>query len=406
MQQPAERFHWPSLLQFIFSLLGSLFLWLIGLLLAALGFSSILDQSGRWEDVTLVFMISASLFFAGVLLLPSAGYALAALVGKRISAPRSLAAIWRPSLLIFFLPLVIFLGDQVSRVPRLAWIGLPPLHVIAIGLPVLWLTYLGGRGLYAGSAQRKWGIFASGLLVGPALILFIEVLAIGVAAFPVLLLLSSDPAFLEELMRLTDYMNQYQVPPEGALETFMPYLSQPVVIYAVFAFVSGVVPVIEEALKPIGVWIFAGQIRTPTQGFVAGLLSGAGFALFENLMLSTMGDAWATAVLLRVATGLLHIITTGLMGWALSLAWLRGRYFRLSVAFLTVILIHSFWNALALLSAAPEFGIDAVPYLGQPTTIAVAGLSGMVVLMLIVMLASNRSLRKAAPQPGLPAETT
>ena len=53
------------------------------------------------------------------------------------------------------------------------------------------------------------------------------------------------------------------------------------------------------------------------QGFVAGMLSGACFALYENLTaLSAAGSGNGTTILLaRVGTGLLHIVTAGMVGW-------------------------------------------------------------------------------------------
>jgi RsiW-degrading membrane proteinase PrsW (M82 family) len=402
MQPTTERFHWPSLIQLLFSLLGALFLWVFALFLAVMGVMSVMEQASAWEDITLLFLVVASLFLVGGLLLPSAFFALARLMGRPFRSADRYSRLWRPTLLIFFLPLILFAGDQISRVPRFAWMGLPLLHILAIGLPVLWLTYLGRRGLYGGSPQRMWGIFASGLVLGPGLILFLELLAVLLASIPVILILSGDPVFLERLTALAEYVNEYQMLPEEALEELIPYFNQPLLIYAVFAFVAGVVPVIEEALKPVGVWIFAGSISTPSQGFVAGLLSGAGFALFENLMLSTMGDAWAPAVALRIATGLLHIITAGVMGWALALAWLKGRYLRMALTFLTVIFIHGLWNALAILTASADFGLEGVPNLDQVAAAAAVGLAGLAVLMFVIMLASNRSLRRSSSlaEPG------
>jgi hypothetical protein len=399
MEQPAKPFDWPSLLQFIFSLLGALSLWAITFVLVLIGISALFDRISGWEEVTMVFLVAAGMFLNGALLLPSAGYALAGLLGKNLLFPPWLERLWRPPVLIIFLPLIILLGALVSNIPNLAWIVLPPLHIFAVGLPVLWLTYLGRRGLSHGSPQRSWGIFASGLIIGPSMILFLELLAVMAVGVLAVLYLSTLPGFAEQIRELSEYINQYGTVPQEGLEMLTPYLSQPLIVFIIFAFIAGVVPIIEEILKPVGVWIFATRITSPSQGFVAGLISGAGFALFENLMLSTLGGDWAPTVLLRIATGLLHIITAGLMGWALSLAWLQGRFFRLAFSFLTVVFIHSFWNALALLSAAEVFGLGDFMDVQQITILSGVGLGGMALLMFFVLLASNRSLRKTVPEP-------
>ncbi len=49
-------------------------------------------------------------------------------------------------------------------------------------------------------------------------------------------------------------------------------------IFGVLAVISGIVPLIEEILKPIALWSLVGKDLTDQEGFVAGLLSGAGFA--------------------------------------------------------------------------------------------------------------------------------
>jgi hypothetical protein len=404
MPQPNENFHWPSLVQFVFSILGALTFLVLGLILILIGISTLFEQITGWEETTMVFLVAAGMFLVGALLIPSAAYALARLVGKIITFPDWLERLWRPPVLILLLPLIILLGALVSRLPNLAWIVLPPLHIFAVGLPVLWLTYLGRRGLVSGSPQHSWGIFASGLVIGPSLILFLELFAVGIVGGLVILYLTTLPGFSEQLLKLSEYMNQYGLIPEESLEIFTPYLTEPLIVYTIFAFIAGIVPVIEEILKPIGVWIFASRINTPSQGFVSGLISGAGFALFENLMLSTIGGDWAPAVLLRIATGLLHIITAGLMGWALALAWIKGRFFRLALAFLTVIFIHSFWNALALLSAANIFGLEAFFDIQQITLASGIGLSGMALLMFFVLLASNRSLQFHSSQSDIAAD--
>ena len=78
------------------------------------------------------------------------------------------------------------------------------------------------------------------------------------------------------------------------INTFLPFLLNPVVIFLGFATISVLVPIIEETFKPLGVWFLAGQKITPAQGFGFGVLSGAAFGLFENLgNTSSGGTDWA-----------------------------------------------------------------------------------------------------------------
>jgi hypothetical protein len=362
-------------------------------LLAALGFIQIFSQRQPWEELTMIFLLSGSMGFCGILLLPSVVYAGYGMVGKAINIPSYLGRMWHPLLLIFFFPLVVFLGDQISRQAEVAWLALPPLHALAIGLPVLFLVYLGIRGLNGSSTQQKWGILGAGLILGPGIILVLELIALGGVALIGGVYLTTQPGLLEEITQVIERLQQFTGPPEDAIQLLAPYLLRPEVVFTLFAFIAGVVPVIEEAIKPIGVWLFAGKILTPTQGFVGGVISGAGFAIYENLTLSMVVGDWAAAVSLRAGTGLLHIMTTGLVGWALALAWRERKYLRLAMAYLVAVVIHGLWNALAILSASGVLDAFVTPDLEGISMGAVIGLVITGIIMFIYLLVSNRSLR-------------
>jgi RsiW-degrading membrane proteinase PrsW (M82 family) len=395
---PTSQFHWPSFFQFLFSLLAALGMWGLSLVLFLLGLSLVFQPSPPWADLTQLYLTAATMGMIGTLLVPSAVFAFGGMRGQPIEAPSWLNRVWHPTLLILFLPVILFLGDQISRQPQVAWFGLPPLHILAVGLPVLWLLWLGRRGLPAGSAQRIWGIFGAGLALGPSLILIVEMVALLAVLVLVSGYISSIPGLVDELNLLMEYWNEFGEIPLELLEQFSGHLARPEFLFLVFAFVAGFVPLVEEAIKPIGVILFSGRILTPVQGFTAGLLSGAGFAFFENLLLSTIGGEWTSGVILRIGAGLLHIAATGLVGWGLGLAWREKRYFRLVLAYLTAVVIHGLWNGLALLTALPGLGLEG---LGVSTAalqeIALAsgiGLFSMAVLMFVILIASNISLRR------------
>ena len=136
--------------------------------------------------------------------------------------------------------------------------------------------------------------------------------------------------------------------------------------------------------------------------FAAGLLSGAGYALFENFSLgASAGDDWAMIVVARIGTSLIHIVTTGLMGWALALAWKEKRYMRLGVSYLAAVFIHGLWNSTVILTAGTEiFGTnimlpDFARFIsaGAPLVFAVLVLGSFVLL-----LTFNATLRQSSPQ--------
>jgi hypothetical protein len=159
------------------------------------------------------------------------------------------------------------------------------------------------------------------------------------------------------------------------------------------------VPLIEETFKPIGVWFLAGQKITPAQGFGFGVLSGAGFGLFENLgNTSSGGETWALLAATRISTLLLHCFTAGLVGWALASAWSQRRYLRLGVAYAIAILIHGSWNAMAVLSSI--LSLKGVTNVYIPTTLQQIGTFstiGIVVLgalVLVLFISFNTVLRR------------
>jgi hypothetical protein len=389
-------FHWPSFLQLAASLAGTSLIWLIAAVLAFFGFIQVLDPQPRWEEVTSNFLMVGILLMVGALLLPSAWFALARMLGFSITFPLWLRRLLHPSLLMLLMPVVLAIGYFISLRPEIAWFALPPIHILVIGIPVLWLTYLGLRGLPTGSSQRKWGIFGTGLVLGPAIILVLEMIAlVFFGALVIGVIYFFQPVLFQEIQTLIEIFPAYADRPEEALGLIQPFLFEPIILFSIFAFVAGIVPIIEELLKPIGVWLFSRYVITPAEGFVAGLLSGAGFALFENLTLSTIGDQWAAAVLVRVSTGLLHIITTGLMGLALVLAWRQKRYKRLFWTYLLVVFIHGLWNALALLSAGGGLDLRELEWVMQVSVAAIIALIIIVIIMFYVMLSVNRSLRKS-----------
>ena len=72
----------------------------------------------------------------------------------------------------------------------------------------------------------------------------------------------------------------------------------------------------------------AGKGLTDQEGFVAGLLCGAGFALLENLLyFMNVGTAeeWLFMVIGRAGTGVLHMFGSALMGWGLARTWREGK---------------------------------------------------------------------------------
>ena len=169
-------------------------------------------------------------------------------------------------------------------------------------------------------------------------------------------------------------------------------------IVSALSYFALIIPAIEEIFKPIGVWIFGGKLESPAQGFALGALSGAGFALAETFGVSGQTSEWASLLLSRIGTGILHITTSALMGAAIVLAWHQRRYFRLLGTYLLVIALHGLWNALAITYTFSSLG-DLLDQPGPFMTLQQPIGIGMGILAIVIfgiLIISNRKMTAAA----------
>jgi hypothetical protein len=282
----------------------------------------------------------------------------------------------------------LFLGNWASHNNQVTWLLLPPLNLIAAGLPALWIVYIGTHGLLPGAPRRGWGVFASGLVLGPLIAMILELLLIVVVGILALLWVMLNPSLANQLNALIFRLQNAGPNLEPELRLLIPFLLNPGIIFLGFAFISVLVPLLEELLKPIGVWFLIGQKLTPAQGFGYGVLSGIGFGLIENLG-STSGGAtdWALLASARISTLLLHSFTAGLVGWALVSAWSERHYLRLAIAYAVAVILHGLWNGLVVLSAAVS--LQGLSDVSLPSTLKQAGEFapyGIIVLGVVVLI--------------------
>ena len=244
------------------------------------------------------------------------------------------------------------------------------------------------------------------MTIGPVIMVVLEMVTlIGIIIAGIALLAILEPAALQDMMRLADIV-QTETNEAVLLNLFAPYISNPLVIATGIGYIAIIVPLIEELLKPLAVWLFATKIESPSQGFVLGLLSGAAFALVESLNASADGSmSWPVIVSVRAGTSILHMTASGLVGWGIVSAFKEKRYGRFFAAYLSAVLIHGIWNA-----SAAGAGISAIgESIGKPEWLlnfVPALISGLLVLgvgMLAVLFASNRKLRNIS-KPITPKE--
>lgn len=391
--------HGPSIWQLGLTLIAIFAVWGTALSMALLGLVQRFSPAATTADSLPFLLLSASLVLIGFLLAPSAWYALMHLMGRGTTAAISFSGFLIPAIIVILIPLVLFAGDWISNQEGFAWLLLPPFHILAISLPVLFLTFLAVHGIPLGSPQRAWGVFAAGSFLGPVLIFAAEMLALLAIMAVAVLWISSQPDLLNELMDLMNGLQTGNLQPEQAQSFILPYLTKPAVVLTIGIFGAVLVPLIEELLKPIGVWFLVGTRLTPAGGFVAGILCGAGYALIESLGLASSGAEWASLVVARMGTAGVHIFTTGLSGWALALAWKQNSYLRLGWVYLFNVFFHGLWNAMTLtivVSSIPRLGNNIIyTRLEKIAEFAPMILGALAVLSIIGLLVANRYLSKS-----------
>jgi len=396
----SKRIHWLSVGQLAVSTLAALFFLSAAGLLTLWGMLGLVAQKGTVGDALPMFLMASASKVSGLLMLPSAYYALWRIFDRPAWDTQAVMRRLRLQWWLLALPVVVILGNFLSQHPRIAWFGLPILHPFAIGIPTVWLLFIAIRGLPLGSSQRMWSVFGNGLTLGPLLIFILESL-VGFSFLIVLIVyLFTQPGLSDKIMQLSPLLEQANAP-EKLLEELKPILLQPGVMFGVFLFMAVAVPLIEELLKPIGVWLLFGRKLTPAAGFAAGALSGAGYALIESLALSSNGAEWSSLVLARTGTSAVHILTAGLTGWALSIAWQKRRIFQLLLAYLCAVLIHGLWNGLTLMYSFNLLAaLPGSSWIGQ--LVRAVGMSAPLALVILAlgcvltMAVANRSLRKLA----------
>lgn len=396
--------HLPSLLSAILFILGGLLLTGIALLMGLTALFSLL--TGPEINVQQTIFLLAFGFEAALLFL-AAYFVLQKYLGR--ASADQLFSISVPGRWILILVLVtavsILIGYLVGEIEIVNWFLLPLLTIPAVALPLGILLALGAYGLPMGRRWQAWSILGLSMTLGPFLLFAMEIVLAIVIFIAVGAYVMTQPELILEMQRLSEQVLILGPDPGQAAEILAPFLTRPAVIVVTLLYISLLVPAVEEIFKPIGVWLFAGKLDSAAQGFSLGALSGAGYALIETIGVSGQPiGGWAGLLFSRIGTGLLHVTTSALLGAAIVLAWRERRYLRLLGTYLLAVLLHGLWNACAMLFsfAAFEEFLDSPGQLGRWEPVSIATMSVLVVALLLILVISNRRLRRTA-RPG-PAE--
>ena len=398
---PPRRTDYMTIAQLVVSGLGFAIALLTAGVLALAGAINLFGEVGQPTSTNLMFGMAWISLLIAILAVPSILFSIQRLSGREVFPwlaryPRNSFRL--ATLLLLVWPLVLLLGNLLSSGSSLAWLLLPPLQLLAAGIPTWWLIEIARRNLRSGSRQRGWGLVNFSMFISTPALMVIELIAMGVLLVLFIMWASTQPELIRELERLAERLVTVQADPEAVLQMLSPYLLNPWVIFSAFAITAGLVPLIEEFLKPLAIWLLAGRRLTPSEGFVAGVLCGGAFGLVESLFYLTnpTGDGWAVLAAGRAGTILLHISTTALVGWAMAKTWQTGAYLRLAAAYLAAVALHGLWNGMAIFSALPSLvqnPAEDMRLIYNLSKAAPFGIALLAVLLFALLIGINRYLR-------------
>jgi len=320
---------------------------------------------------------------------------------------------------LFFL-LAVFTGNMLLQLDLLPALTFPPMHVLAGILPPLTIVALVGHTLGGISRWRDVVLqISSGAFLSTFLAFFLESTILLSLLISILVIVALQPGGLEGIQRLVDQLQDpsWQQSPVDAGDLF----KSPIFVALIFLAFAGIVPLIEEAVKTIGLGLMAYRRPGLAEAMLWGVAGGAGFGLAEGLFNSAGGlDAWAPIVLLRVGASLLHCFTGALMGLAWYAALARRRWIWALGLYAASVGVHGLWNALTATMALLSLGATGSQATGLEQIRANVGAitaGGLLVLLaLLVGLGlvglvryvrqRDTALNGPSPGPGTPTSST
>jgi hypothetical protein len=400
------KIHWTSLLVLTILVLGAAFVLLITL---GMGVNSLISLFNDESDPAGQMISAFAYGFEAVILLICSWFVLQKTLGReQAELPFKFSfASWQVIVAVGIVLSSVLVGGVIAykQITWLAWIMLPVLTVLVILPPILLLFGIGANGIEFGPRWRILGMLGLSMTLGPLIMIVMEIIVLlGIILIGSVVITLQQPGLTQEILNLARILKQGPNE-EMILKLLGPYISNPFVIATLISYIAILVPLIEELFKPLAVWIFIKKIESPAQGFVMGLISGAAFALIESLNASGNGTtSWPIIVSIRAGTGLLHIATSGLVGWGIIAAFREKRIMRFFAAYFTAATIHGIWNACAVgagLSLVGEF-IGKPEWLFNIIPAMLCGMSVLGIGMFAVLIASNRKLRNSPLSPALP----
>lgn len=309
---------------------GLTFLSLVGLsaaLLVGLPQAEIRSALGGSSDRAIYLWAYTSIFFALMALITFIDSAKK--VSRKSKPARTNSARWLYFIIILFPLLLIAIKkwEYSNAIPD--WL-FALLVFLAIALPIVWMLRAASGKLWGKHSGRDAAMFIWSVGMSTPFIMVVQILLVMILIIMVVLT-SIDLSILLDFDKLE------------------ALVKDPSIIFALFLILVVVAPVSEELFKTLAMWPLLGLEISSREGFVAGLMSGAAFALFEGAMYASQavmlpGNEWVFFIFGRLGGSLLHTFNGGLIGWAIAKTWRDKKVYRALIAYLIAIFMHALWN--------------------------------------------------------------
>jgi hypothetical protein len=288
------------------------------------------------------------------------------------------------AVLILFWVVVLLLGFILVDKGILAALILPILAILGILLPISAYLIVVWRIAGPLETSRSWGSLSAGLTLSPLLGIGMEFGVLVLVFAFVMAIIMRDSSLISSLEITATRLVSGQDNPEIINNILVSFLARPINRFLLYSVIAGLIPIIEEIVKQIPVWLLAWHKLSPRAGLLVGALGGAGFALTESLMTITAlsgSEQWLYQIIGRSGAGLMHICTGAIGGWGLTSAMQGKIYTKALLAYLVTIFIHGVWNATATWEGLSQLLDPSSPGAFFPLAI----LGGLFIIMLVFL---------------------
>ena len=288
--------------------------------------------------------------------------------------------------IVILLPIMIVAAYFVFKTLSPPEFIIPLITIGILAVAMLWILKLGIKDQWGNNMKRDTGLFTFSMSFGTLYIGVLQLVLVLIFGFIALAVLSQGVDFQSVFNNLSQNAGSQ----DAINEFFNSRTETPAFAIGITVFGVLIAPLIEELFKTIGVWFLKGRQISNAQGWVAGLVSGAGFGLIEAFLFASQGvlletfDEWIVFTLGRIGGLLLHSFTGGIIGLALSKSWREKRPGHAIKAYLIALLVHGLWNFVAISqSIAPTLFNINLPDFATYISLAIIFI-GMLVAFLII----------------------